>query len=191
MVRTAAAGLALLFLVVAAPVSATTITYDAFLSGLNEVPPNASTATGFGTLTLDDVQNSLTVDETFIGLTNIAAAAHIHCCAPVGVNAIVAVGFPGFPAATSGTYHQTFDLTLAATYNGAFIAAHGGTVASAEAALIAGLNGGNAYLNIHDAPNFNGGEIRGQLVSAVPEPATVALLGTGIAAVLARRRRRT
>ena len=36
----------------------------------------------------------------------------------------------------SGTYTNTFDLTLATTYNAAFITANGGTVANAEAAFL-------------------------------------------------------
>jgi hypothetical protein len=128
----------------------------------------------------------LTVDESFSGLTGgPAVAAHIHCCAPAGVNAMVAVPFTGFPAATSGTYLNTFDLTLLGTYNAAFVAANGGTAASAEAALIAGLNSFQTYVNIHDA-TFPGGEIRGQLV---PEPATSGLLLLGLTSMIAMAQR--
>src|SRR5439155_7086488 len=77
-------------------------------------------------------------------------------------NQAVAVPFPGFPAATSGTYNQTFDLTQASTYTGAFISSHGGTAASAEAALLAALDATQTYANIHNA-TFPGGEIRAQL----------------------------
>lgn len=170
----------------AASLPAATI-YTTVLSGANEVPANASTATGNAIVTLSG--DTLTVNETFSGLTGgPAAAAHIHCCSPVGVNATVAVPFGGFPNTTSGSYLHSFDLTMLGTYNGAFVTANGGTVTSAEAALIAGLNGGQTYANIHDA-TFPGGEVRGQL-AAIPEPATVALTGASLLTLALLRRLR-
>ena len=158
--------------------------YAATLAGVNEVPPVISTATGSATLTLTG--NLLQVTESFSGLIGgAAAAAHIHCCAPPGTNAGVAIPFVGFPSATSGTYSNTFDLTLLATYLPAFVTGNGGTAASAETALIAGLNSGNAYVNIHNA-TFPGGEIRGFVV-AVPETGSVMLLGLGLIAMMMRR----
>jgi hypothetical protein len=80
-------------------------------------------------------------------------AAHIHCCAPFGTNAGVATtvpAFPGFPlGVTSGTYSSAvFDLTQPTIYNPAFVTLEGG-LAQAEAALIAGIEGGQTYFNIH------------------------------------------
>ena len=167
------------------PAHADTI-YSAVLLGSNEVPPTGSPATGVGVFTLSG--NMLTIAETFTGLTAPASAAHIHCCGPVGVNEIVAVPFTPFPSATSGTFMATVDLTLAATYNAAFITQEGGTVALAEAGLIAALNSGNTYANIHDA-NFPGGEIRGQ-IEVTPEPSTLLLLGTGLIASMQAVRKR-
>jgi len=135
-------------------------------------------------VTLDTVTNLLTVNVAFAGLVSPTTVAHIHCCAGPGGIAIPATttpSFPGFPVGvTTGTYLQTFDLTLASSYNPAFITAHGGTVAGAEAAFIAGLTSGQTYLNIHTS-QFPGGETRGQL-QAVPEPASLLLLSTGLVA---------
>src|SRR5262245_54323714 len=98
--------------------------------GSKETPPNASTANGAAVVTLQVGDNTLLVSAEFFSLTGGAAnAAHIHCCAAPGVAAIVAVPLPGFPAATSGAYTNSFDLSVAGTYNAAFITAHGGTVA--------------------------------------------------------------
>lgn len=149
--------------------------FQATLSGANEVPPNGSAGTGSATVTFN--ANMLSVNEIFSGLTAPATASHIHCCASAGVNVGVAVPFPSFPAATTGTYTMAFDLTVAATYNTAFLSANGGTAAGAETALVAGLESDQAYVNIHDS-TFPGGEIRGQLAT-VPEPASVALFGLG------------
>lgn len=175
----------LLILAVPSNLDAATI-YTTILSGANEVPPVASPGTGNAIVTLNG--DILTVDETFSGLTIAASAAHIHCCVPVGVNAVVAVPFVSFPSAVSGTYSRSFDLTMASTYNAPFLTANGGTAASAEAALIAGLNSGLAYANIHNS-NFPGGEIRGQL-QLVPEPATAGLLLFGLTVVAVARKRR-
>jgi hypothetical protein len=184
---------ALLFIgTVAATLSAASVssqasmfTFATILSPANEVPPAASSGTGAATVTINDVTNMLTVNVAFSGLTTGTTASHIHCCVPPGQNAIVATTlpfFPGFPiGVTQGAYSMTFDMLMSSSYNPAFIAANGGTVASAEAALFAGMEAGDAYLNIHTTM-FPGGEIRG-LLPAVPLPATLPLFATGLGAL--------
>ena len=171
------------------------LVFTATLTGAQEVPPTGSPGIGSALVTIDTVTNLMTVNVSFAGLLSPTTIAHIHCCAGPGGTAIPATtvpSFPGFPVGvTTGTYLQTFDLTLASTYNPAFIAASGGTVAGAQAAFTTGLLNGLAYFNIHTV-QFPNGEIRGQLqaVQAVPEPATLLLLTSGIVGVLGLHRKR-
>ena len=161
------------------------LVFTTTMTGAQEVPPSASPGIGSALVTIDTITNLMTVNVSFAGLVSPTTIAHIHCCAAPGGIAIPATtvpSFPGFPVGvTTGTYLQTFDLTLASTYNPAFIAANGGTVAGAQAAFTTGLINGLAYFNIHTT-QFPGGEIRGQL-QAVPEPATLLLLSSGIVGV--------
>jgi len=167
---------------------ATPITYQASLDGAQTVPATGSLATGSGTVTVDPTTHLLTFQISWTNLAATPSGLHVHCCAPAGANGMLAISFPGFPAATSGMYFQTVDLTVAMLYNPAFLTAHGGTAAQAEADLLAGLAAGNSYLDINNPP-FGGGEIRGQL-AAVPEPATALLLATGLASIAARSHKR-
>ncbi len=179
----------LLGFIMAAPAQASLIVYRTSLNGATETPSTGSPATGSAKATYDTLLHTLLIELTWAGLVGgPAAAGHIHCCTAPGSNVIVAVPFAGLPAATSGSYLNTIDLKLLASYNGAFVTAHGGTAASAEADLIAGINAGLAYVNLHNA-TFPGGEIRGFLAQ-VPEPGTVALVFAGLGAIGAMRRRR-
>ncbi|WP_338764631.1 CHRD domain-containing protein [Massilia sp. METH4] len=178
----------------AAAMSAHATVYTATLSGAIEAPPNDSPGTGTITLDFDVATHTMTIDVTFSGLLAGTTIAHIHCCtaepgtgtAPPATQVPTLTGFPA--GVTFGTYSRTFDTLDATTWNPAFITASGGTAADAEAAFLAGLDGGRAYLNLHTefAP---GGEIRGFL-QPVPEPATFALLALGAPVVLVAARRR-
>src|SRR5712692_8505780 len=130
------------------------LTFVGHLNSAEEKNPlDTSTATGLATIILDPTAQTIQITATFSGLTSNDVAAHIHCCMSLGTNAGVATtvpAFPGFPlGVTAGSYLQTLNLADAASYNPVFITNNGGTVASAEAVLIAGLLAGNTYLNIH------------------------------------------
>lgn len=168
------------------------VIYTAALTGAAENPPNASTATGSAIVTLDADLNTLRIQISFAGLSAPTSDAHIHCCvAPPGNVAVAVPGagaFPGFPlGVTSGSYDNTFSLLDVATFRPAFITANGGSAATAAAALIAGIENGQAYVNVHSEA-IRSGEIRGFL-APVPAPATLALFGAALAGLAATRRR--
>jgi hypothetical protein len=104
-----------------------------------------------GTVTYDDIAHSLQLQVTFSGLQGNTTASHIH--APTAVagtgNAGVATTTPTFAlfplGVSSGSFANTLDLTLASSYNPAYVTANGGTTASAELALAAAMAGGKAY----------------------------------------------
>jgi hypothetical protein len=180
-------------LVLSAPTAyADTITFNATLSGALEVPPVAPAGIGLATVVLNTTANTMFVDVSFSGLTSGTTASHIHCCVAspfLNANVGVATQVPTFLnlplGVTSGTFTQLLDLTLASSYNPAFITAEGGTVASAEGALVAGMENGESYLNIHTTNNPNG-EIRG-LLAATPEPNSILLLGSGLVGLVCTR----
>lgn len=172
-----------------APAQAAVFSFNALLSG--EV--TGTTGTGSINVVYDDVAANFTYDVTFNGLSSGTTVAHIHCCTaePGTGNAAPASELPtlnGFPVgATSGSYDDVIDMTDPESFNPAFVTANGGTVTSALAALIAGMNAGTAYFNVHTQTN-PAGEIRGFLVadkdsggaSDVPLPAGLGLFLTAV-----------
>jgi hypothetical protein len=168
------------------------ITYTGLLSGANENPATGSPGTGSAIVTYDSATHMLSVDVTFSGLEAGTTASHIHCCILPNGNAAVATTVPTFPdfplGVTSGTYVHTLDLTLASSFNPAFVTSSGGTDAAAEAALAAGLADGMAYLNIHTT-TFPNGEVRGFLV-ATPEPRSGMLVMVALSGLWVIRRKR-
>ena len=118
-----------------APTPNSNVTFLATLNGSNEVPANASSATGSATLTFNTTTKILSITVTH----NIVAptAAHIHKAA-AGVNGSVIFGFTS--AASPITY----------------------TSVALDATQEADLFANQYYVNIHTAL-YPGGEIRGQL----------------------------
>jgi hypothetical protein len=177
-------------------VSAQITHYSTQLSGINEEPPNNSPASGVGLVTLDSDLDTMKVGTIFSGLSADSTVAHIHCCtavagAGIAMPATPVPSLPGFPAGVrEGIYNETFNMASGASYNPDFLALHG-SASQAFEALVAGLDAGKAYLNIH-SENFPAGEIRGflQPVTAVPIPAAFWLMGSAIAVLMSFSRRR-
>lgn len=185
---------AAVILAVAIPSFAHTQVYTATLSGPAEAPPNSSPGIGSATVTVDYDLLTMRVQTSFSGLLGNVSVAHIHCCTAAALTGTVGVAtptpsFPGFPSGvTAGSYDRTFDLTLASSYNPAFVTANGGTVSGALNTLGLGLDAGKAYFNVHSSL-YPGGEIRGFL-QPVPEAETylMMLVGLGVVGVAVRRR---
>jgi hypothetical protein len=169
--------------------------YNVVLDGPSEAPSNTSTGHGTAVITFDLDLVTMRVEMSFADLVGVTTASHIHCCTtlPGAGTAGVATQTPffvGLPiGVTSGIYDHTFDMTVPGSYNPSFITAKGGTVSNALNALLAGIDAGDAYLNIH-TKSFPGGEIRGFLVP-VPETESAALLAMGLGGVglFVRRRK--
>ena len=131
------------------------------VSPSQEVPSNASTASGRGLLVLDPATRKFKASITITGMT--ATAAHIHQ-APAGSNGPV-----------------IFPLTETATGSGVWVAAADASMTEAQ---VASLRAGGLYFNAHSVA-FPGGEIRGQIgreviavsmspLQEVPPPASTA-----------------
>lgn len=119
--------------------------YAIVLSGANEVPAVASTASGVGYLAHSPGNFSLRYVIEYNGLSGPATAAHFHSGA-AGVSGPVVVGLS---AGVTNTLTGTLDLT------------------SLPVDFLQKLDNGTLYANIHTAAN-PGGEIRGQLIPLGP-----------------------
>ncbi len=116
-------------------------TFAASLNGGQEVPPNASTATGFGGVVLSPDDTVITATLTYGGLSGDQIGAHIHGPASPGVTATII-----FILASSGAPTETLPAL----------------VASVTPTQVADLRNGLWYFNVHSG-GYPDGEIRGQI----------------------------
>lgn len=142
--------------------AASAVTYFVPLEGSQEVPPNASTATGMGKVKYNPNTNFIKVTGDFSGLGSNVTVAHLHGLAGPGFTAPPIFGFT-VTGGTSGTFSGSAFLTD-----------------PQEAGLFAGLT----YINVHSV-NFGPGEIRGQVI---PAPGVGAVFAGAALAFLRRRR---
>ena len=131
---------AAVFFLISFSASANAETFYAYLSGAQEVPPVATTATGYARVVVDEAAGTLTFTVVFNGLSSNQILCHIHAPAALGATTGVAIDF-GAVGGTSGTISGTRSITPTQLSQ---IRAHLG------------------YVNVHSG-NFTGGEIRGQL----------------------------
>ena len=133
------------------------------LTSAQEIPTNASTATGNGLFSFDPVTKKFSARLSLTGLA--ATAAHIHS-GTVGNNGPV-----------------LFPLTETAPSSRVWVSAADAVLTDAQVTL---LNNGGLYFNAHST-TFSGGEIRGQIgrnvrivpMSAAQEMPTNASTATG------------
>ena len=122
---------------------ATTSPFVNTFSGTQEVPPNASPATGRIIGSYNHATNTISYSIFFSGLQSPTTAAHFHGPAAIGVSTGVVIGYAGFPVGvTSGFYSNSHVLTN-----------------TQEMQVLSGL----WYSNIHSQV-IPSGEIRAQLL---------------------------
>ena len=115
--------------------------FSANLNGLNEVPANASPATGYGFCVLDNAGANLSYSVTYSGLVAPRTASHFHGPATTAQNAAVVFAIAGAgPTADVITGSWAIDATN-----------------------LTRLQSGLLYFNVHST-TFGGGEIRGQIL---------------------------
>lgn len=114
------------------------VTKTAVLTGVQETPAVATSATGYGEVVVDPATLTISGGVNFTGVT--ATAAHIHTGA---------AGVSGAPLVTLTVDNATHSATVPA-----------GTMLTQS--QVDELLAGNMYINIHSA-TYPGGEIRGQI----------------------------
>ena len=114
-------------------------TFEATLSGTQEVPPNASPGRGTAEVQVNSNTNTLSWKVTYSGLSGPVTGAHIHGPAAPGANAGIVVPFTG-------------NLNAQPVQGQAQITPQ----------QLGDLAAGMWYVNLHTAQS-PGGEIRGQL----------------------------
>jgi hypothetical protein len=170
----------------AAPAAQSAVIIQSFLNGANTNPPSGSSAFGIGTVTVDDSQTMIDVNLQVFNLEGFATAAGIYG--------------PAFPGFAGPLRYPLFGVPFAQSFN-----------ISAQFEVspddLSNLLAQRFYFNVYstafpegnigsfsifaDAPQLgDGGELRGQIDSVVPEPAAGAMVLVGLGACWLGHRRR-
>jgi hypothetical protein len=138
--------------------------FKANLTGFQEVPAVSSFGSGTFTATIDDDAQTITYELSYGGLNSTTLFAHIHLGqrgANGGVAAFLCGGGdkPPCPAGTGATE------TVSGVIDAADVIGPAGQgIAAGEFdELVDAMRAGVTYVNVHSAPMWPGGEIRGQL----------------------------
>lgn len=115
-------------------------TFEAYLTGAQEVPAAASTGSGYGRVFVNTNTMTYTFTVVFNGMTSAQTLSHIHAPAAIGATAPVIINF-GTVGGTSGTISGSGSIT---------------------AGQLAQIRSHQGYINVHSV-NFPNGELRGQL----------------------------
>jgi len=110
------------------------------LLGTSQVPPTNSPATGFATIQVDTVAQTIHYDESYKNLEANAIASHIHFGGPI-VNGPIILPFTPAPTGTSGEIMGT--LTAADLIN------QTASGISTFQDIVTALEAGNLYVNLH------------------------------------------
>jgi len=126
--------------------------FTAQFSGAQEVPPVATTGTGFGRVTLNAAETQITVSMYYTTVNGTVTVGHIHGPANVGANGPVVFNLNPTAGVNTGS-------VVAATF-------------SITSTQVTELKNGRLYFNVHSIAN-PGGEIRGQIIDDTPWIATL------------------
>jgi len=199
-----------LFLSVAAASAGAQTFLTATLADANENPPTVPTtvggqprpaSSGTASFFIDAASTFMTFTATIFNIdvtgsqtadvNDNLVAAHIHAGPLVTptVNGPVVWGFFGTPFNDNNPNDFSFapfTSGVGGTFSGKWDLAEGN--ATTLAAQLPNILAGRAYINFHTT-QFTGGEIRGNIVSAVPEPESYALVLAGLAVIAGVARR--